>query len=273
MSKNENSDKIPNSVDSTNKVSDQSPDIVDMLLSKKSERVFDSDSLIQETQKRVWASLKTGYEYEGIVDESEEFLRANVLSKMSMMVLYVDLVGSTTMTLEFPGEKVAIIVSSFAQEMASLIKRFNGLVLKFVGDAVIGYFLADANSLQAADNAVNCAKTMMTIIEKGINPILSQYDYPTLRVKVGIDYGKNIIIRYGSNEKQSHVDIMGPAMNIASKIQGLAKPNQILIGDDVFTRTHPTIQKQFRLSTWNRNEWSYRSTSTGKLYNVYEYTG
>jgi hypothetical protein len=38
---------------------------------------------------------------------------------------------------------------------------------------------------------------------------------------------------------------MGPAMNIAAKIQNMAKPNQILIGGDVSSRIHPTLKNQF----------------------------
>ena len=148
--------------------------------------------------------------------------------------MYVDLVGSTTMTLEMPEEKIAIIISSFAQEMASVIRQHQGYVLKFVGDAVIGYFVAEGNGLLAADNAVNCAKSMITVIQKGINPIFNQYDYPDLMVKIGVDFGQNIVVRYGSDVENSHVDLMGPAMNIAAKIQNMAKPNQILNWFDVF---------------------------------------
>ena len=119
--------------------------------------------------------MKKGYEYTGIIDDSEKFLREHVFKKINMVVLYVDLVGSTTMTLELPAEKLATIVSSFSQEMASVIRLYKGLVLKFVGDAVIGYFNATDNTLLASDNAVNCAKSMITVIEKGINPILNQY--------------------------------------------------------------------------------------------------
>ena len=248
-------------------------DIADMLLSKKDEKIVDSETLIQQTQKRVWAALKKGYEYSGKVDESEEFLRKHVFSRIDMMVLYVDLVGSTTMTLELPEDKLATIISSFAQEMASVINQYNGFVLKFVGDAVIGYFVAEENSLQAADSVVACARSMISVIEKGINPILNQYDYPDLMVKIGIDFGKNIVVRYGADEDESHVDLMGPAMNIAAKIQSLAKPNQILIGDDVYTRLHPSIQKSFELIIWKHSEWRYRSRITGEIYKVYEYKG
>lgn len=251
----------------------QNSDVVDMLLSKNEDSVVDFETMILETQKRVWGSLKKGYEYSGMADESEKFLRKNVFLKLDMVVLYVDLVGSTTMTLEMPAEKIAIIVSSFSQEMASVIRQHHGYVLKFVGDAVIGYFVAEGNSLLAADNAVNCAKSMISVIQKGINPILNQYDYPDLMVKIGIDFGQNIVVRYGADAENSHVDLMGPAMNIAAKIQGMAKPNQILIGSDVYQKLHPTTQKKFLEIIWKNNEWRFRSRVTGEIYKVYELKG
>jgi class 3 adenylate cyclase len=250
-----------------------SPNLIDVMLSQKEQRVVDSETVILETQKRIWGALKQGYEYTGITDESEKFLRKNVFSKFDIIVLYVDLVGSTTMTLELPEDKLAIIISSFAQEMASVITLHTGYVLKFVGDAVIGYFVVSENPLLAADNAISCAKSMLTVIQKGINPILNQYDYPDLMVKIGADFGQSIVVRYGSNPDASHVDLMGPAMNIASKIQSLAKPNQILIGDDVYRRLHPSSQSSFKEVVWKNNEWKYRSRLTGEIYKIYEYIG
>jgi len=246
---------------------------IDSRLSKHKEKIQDPETMILETQKRVWGALKKGYEYSGMADESEQFLRKNVFSKLDMVVLYVDLVGSTTMTLEMPAEKIAIIVSSFAQEMAAVIRQHHGFVLKFVGDAVIGYFVSEENGTEAADDAVLCAKSMITVIQKGINPILNQYDYPDLMVKVGVDFGQNIVVRYGADVKHSHVDLMGPAMNIAAKIQNMAKPNQILIGSDVFQRLHQNLQKEFTQIIWKDNEWKYRSRLTGEIYKVYEHRG
>ena len=259
--------------DQGSKDTEQANNIVDMLLSQNQQKTLDSEAMILETQKRVWGALKKGYEYSGLIDESDAYLRKNVFSKLNMVVLYVDLVGSTTMTLEMPEEKIAIIVSSFSQEMAAVIRQHHGYVLKFVGDAVIGYFVAEGNGLLASDNAVNCAKSMISIIQKGINPILNQYDYPDLMVKIGVDFGQNIVVRYGADVKNSHVDLMGPAMNIAAKIQNMAKPNQILIGNDVFQRLHPSSQKSFRQMVWDNTEWKYRSRTSGEIYNVFEFVG
>jgi len=250
---------------------EQNPPIVDMLLSGNVEKTLDSETMILETQKRVWGALKKGYEYLGVVDESDQYLRKHVFAKLDMVVLYVDLVGSTTMALEMPSEKIAIIMSSFAQEMAAVIRQHNGYVLKFVGDAVIGYFVAENNSLLTSDNAVNCAKSMITVIQKGINPILDQYDYPDLLVKIGVDFGQNIVVRYGSDEQNSHVDLMGPAMNIAAKIQNMATPDQILIGNDVYERIHPSSQDDFQEIIWKNDEWKYRSRLTGQIYKVFQF--
>ena len=266
-SENKQSSEMPKEASETAKT------YVDMLLSQRgSSVVVDTDTLVSETQKRVWSSLTKGYEYPPIIDESDKFLRKHVFSRINMIVLYVDLVGSTDITLSLPEDKVAIIISSFAQEMASVITQHGGYVLKFVGDAVIGYFVAEGN-MAAADNAVNCAKSMLMVIEKGINPILNQYDYPELMAKVGLDYGQNIIVRYGADAERSHVDILGPAMNIAAKIQNMAKPNQILIGEDVYTRLHPTIQKSFEKVVWSKHKWKYQDRETGQLYPVFAYVG
>ncbi|MCE2498459.1 MAG: adenylate/guanylate cyclase domain-containing protein [Nitrosopumilaceae archaeon] len=241
-----------------------------MLMGKTAERTLDFETMIRDTQIRVWKSLKEGYEYDSIEDESDQYLRKNVLKHIEMAVIYVDLVGSTQMALEISPEKVAIIMSSFAQEMAYVIKQYNGYVLKFVGDAVIGYFVTEANQLLTADNAVNCARSMISVIRDGINPILDQYDYPELKAKIGIDSGQSIVVRYGSDAKMSHVDLIGPVMNIAAKIQNKAAPNHILIGSDVYDKLHPETKKMCSLMKWGKDEWSYRSRKSGGIYSVYE---
>ena len=243
--------------------------IVDMMLGGGRSGTLDTESLIKETQKRVWSSLKKGYEYDYSVDESDKFLRDHVSQRMHMLVLFVDLVGSTDMSLILPAEKLGIIISSFSQEMRFVIKHHGGYVLKYVGDAVIGYFIAEDNPLVVSDNAVNCAKTMIDIIERGINPILSEYDYPELRVKIGMDFGENAIVRYGSDKIRSHVDILGPAVSIAAKITAIARPNQILIGEDVYEKLHPTLKDLFKKVEWHAGQWNYHDKKTGKLYGVY----
>ena len=113
---------------------------------------------------------------------------------------------------------------------------------------------------------------MLKVITVGINPILTISGYPPLAAKIGIDHGQNIIVRYGSDIKKSHVDILGPSMNMASKIQNMAVPNQLLIGGDVYDKLHPETQKSFTKKKFGKTKWKYHHRVTGKLYPIYAYT-
>ena len=244
---------------------------VDMIF-QDGEKTVDSNTLIIKAQNRVLNSVKNGIEYPPFVDKSEEFLRNHVNSRVHIFVMYVDLVGSTNLTLSLPVEKIVTIVSSFAQEMAYTVTQFGGYMLKFVGDAVLAYFNAENELIYPADNIINCAKSMLKIITVGINPILTISGYPPLAAKIGIDHGQNIIVRYGSDIKKSHVDILGPSMNMAAKIQNMAEPNQLLIGEDVYNKLHPETQKSFKKKTFSETKWKYHHRVTGKLYPIYAYT-
>ncbi len=243
--------------------------IVRRMLGQGGSRTVDSETLIKEVQSHVSAALESGYAYNTTLEQSDAFLRSRVLSRMGLVVMYVDLVGSTDIALELPVDRVATIISAFAQEMARVVTRHGGLVLKFVGDAVLSYFVADENSLRAADSAVRCAIAMVDVIKRGINPILTRAGSPELAVKIGIDYGTGIVVRYGADEQKSYVDILGPPMNIAAKIQARARPNQILVGHDVYTRLHPTMQAEFAEVAWGAGEWKYRARETGEIYRVH----
>ena len=235
------------------------------------EKTLDSETLIKVAQKRVSDSIITGIEYSPFRDNSEEFLREHVNSRVHIFVMYIDLVNSTNITLSLPEEKVVKLITSFAQEMAYTVTQFGGYMLKFVGDAVLAYFNADNALVYPADNIVNCAKSMIRVLNEAINPVLNENDYPTISAKIGIDAGENMIVRYGSDKTKSHVDILGASMNMAAKIQNMAEPNEILIGGDVYARLHPETQKTFNKKTLDNSKWKYHNRKTGKIYPIYVY--
>ena len=114
----------------------QNPNILDMLFSKNSDKIIDPDTLIKNVQNRINNALEKGYQYTRVIDSSEKFLRKNVFNQINMAVLYVDIVGSTKMSMTLPPDKLSIMISAFSQEMSYVIEQFHGYVLKFVGDAV-----------------------------------------------------------------------------------------------------------------------------------------
>ena len=241
------------------------------MLFNPDEKTLDSETLIKVAQKRVSDSIINGIEYSPFKDNSEEFLRDHVNSRVHIFVMYIDMVNSTNITLSLSEEKIVKLITSFAQEMAYTVTQFGGYMLKFVGDAVLAYFNADNALVYPADNIVNCAKSMIRVLNEAINPVLSTNDYPTIAAKIGIDSGENMIVRYGSDRIKSHVDILGASMNMAAKIQNMAEPNQILIGGDVYARLHPETQKTFNQKILDDSKWKYHSKRTGTIYPIYVY--
>lgn len=256
-------------------VLNKNPSIIDILLSRnEADGPVDSATLIRNVQNRINNALEKGYQYTRVMDSSEKFLRKNVFQQINMAVLYVDLVESTKMSMELPPDKLSTLISSFSQEMAYVINAHNGYVLKFVGDAVIGYFVEhETSSFQTVDNAVGCAESMIKVVNQGINPILKEkIGLPDISIKIGIDFGRNVVIRYGADEKMASVDLLGPTMNVASKIQNLAKPNQILVGQDIHDRLHPSIRKFFSDITKElADDWQHHSKNSDEIYRVYQY--
>jgi class 3 adenylate cyclase len=93
------------------------------------------------------------------------------------------------------------ILQVFTQEMTIVVISNHGYILKkYVGDAIIAYFLVtkdndnnNNNDFQfVSGNAISCPLNMLIIIvQQGINPILKECGFPEVHVKIGIDSGEN----------------------------------------------------------------------------------
>jgi adenylate cyclase len=139
--------------------------------------------------------------------------------------------------------------------------------LKYVGDAVIVYFpIIDNNFSLASNNAISCALNMVRIVEQGINPILEEFGFPRLQIKIGIDSGENAIVEYAFNIKDSHVDIIGYPMNIAAKIASSTPPNHLAIGIIAYRRLDPKVE--YRLRKMGLQNIENIDHQTGDAYNI-----
>jgi adenylate cyclase len=164
----------------------------------------DLETLFTQRQDRLWNALEERYQYDTSIKHGQNFLLKHVSSKIPLVIMYADLVGSTNMSMTLPVDKMVTIIRAFTYEMTCIVRSYGGYVLKYVGDAIIAFFPSGYNKLLACDKAVQCANSMITVIKKGINPILKQYDYPELCVKIGIDEGENVIVQYG-HDKSSFI--------------------------------------------------------------------
>ena len=160
--------------------------------------VIDTERFIKDARKRMWNALKLEPKFDIPLEQTQEILEKFCDSKIILVILHVDLVGSTKLSMTLPTEKLAIIVQAFTQEMSLLISAYGGHVFKYVGDAILAFFFLNDNNLYLpCSNAVNCARTMIRVMQDGINPILNDNDYPEMGVRLGIDVGENVVVQYG----------------------------------------------------------------------------
>ncbi len=230
--------------------------------------IFDLKTLVHLRQDRLWGAIKERYRYNTSIKRGQNYLIKHVDTKVSLVVMYADLVGSTKMSMTLPVEKLVTVIRAFSHELSSVIENLNGYVLKYAGDAVISFFPSGFNKYLTCDNAYRCAKSMISIIKDGINPILSKHGFPDLAIKIGIDEGENIVFQYGY-DKSSQVDVLGYTMNVTSKITSITSPNRISVGENVYKLLHPQIQSNFRRVIFDGNEWKYNNIKTGNPYQVY----
>lgn len=229
--------------------------------------LVDLQTLFSQRQDRLWKALEERYQYNSSVKRGQEFLLNHVNSKVELVIMYIDLVGSTKMSMTLPVEQLVTIIRAFTHEISSVVESYNGYVLKYVGDAIISFFPCGFNKYLISDKSVQCAKSMINVIKNGINPILTKHDYPELSVKIGIDEGEDVVVQYGY-DKSSLIDILGYSMNVAAKITSLTAANKISVGNSVYKLLHPTMQSKFALLSIDQG-WKYVDRETGELYKVF----
>lgn len=209
-------------------------------------------------QARVRQTLDRGVQIDLSTESCKRFLCRHVNCKIGVVILYVDIDGSTKMSRALPPAQFATILHVFSQEMSLTISECGGYTLKYVGDAVIALFPAEYDKQQASKNAVDCAKSMREIITKCINPELVAHGMPRIRIKISIDSGDVQVVLYGKSLERSHIDIVGSSISMAAKMISVAHTGQIIVGRSLYENLASSMRPQdFTTLDVDTSRWSY----------------
>jgi adenylate cyclase len=218
-------------------------------------------------QARIKQTLDKGVQIDLSTESCKRFLSRRVNQKVGVVILYVDIDGSTKMSMALSPDKFATILHVFSQEMSLVTSEYGGYVLKYVGDAIIALFPAEYDTGQASKNAVGCAKDMQRIIKECVNPELIARGLPKLTAKMSIDYGDVQVVLYGKSIDRSHIDIVGSNISMAAKMIPLAKTWQIVIGQSMYEN----LESKQNLIEMNVDptRWTYVDEKTRGSYKLY----
>ena len=123
--------------------------------------------------------------------------------------MIMDVNNSTEMSLSLQGDRFALMIRTFAQEIGIAMTSYGGYVFKYEGDAVIVLFPAESDQTKACKNALNCTTSMLEIIREAINPSFKENALPEISVRIGLTHGYALVVLYANSLEKAHIDIIG----------------------------------------------------------------
>jgi len=144
----------------------------------------------------------------------------------------VDMVNSTKIASILHPSKMAAYYGIFLNSMSRLIGQFGGLVIKNIGDCLVYYF-PKSSKLHPKSNCMACLECCFAMMENhdGICNLLKEKKLPNVHYRISLDYGKVLLMKSGYFPV---LDMIGPPINMCSKINRSAEPNGMVIGGDLF---------------------------------------
>lgn len=136
-------------------------------------------------------------------------------------VLFSDIRGFTSMSEKMSAEEVSKILNEYFAEMEPIINKYNGVINKFIGDAIMVIFGEPIQDLNHPRNAVKCAYEML----KKVNYLREKWleeGRPRFEIGIGINTGEVFIGNIGTENRMEYT-VIGDSVNLASRIEGYNK--------------------------------------------------
>ena len=139
-------------------------------------------------------------------------------------VLFIDLVGFTPLTERRDSEEVRSMLTRYFDRAREIVHRFGGVIDKFIGDAVMAVWGAGVAHEDDAERAVRAALELVDAVE-----VLGQeVGLPDLRARAGVLSGEAAV---GGDGNEGTGLIIGDIVNTASRLQTVAEPGTVLVGE------------------------------------------
>ncbi len=154
-------------------------------------------------------------------------------------VLFADTVNYTAMSETLDPEEVHGIMDGCSRILTDQVQRFDGKVNQFTGDGIMALFgapLAQEDHAQKACYAALAVQEALVGYSKSLNKRLGI----NFNMRIGLNSGLVIVGGVGSDQQMDYTAI-GDTVNLASRMEGLAKPGSIWVSEN----THQLAREYF----------------------------
>ncbi|MDR1970910.1 MAG: adenylate/guanylate cyclase domain-containing protein [Treponema sp.] len=220
--------------------------------------------------ERAWAEIKR-YAFQAVLAGKKEQRIRNIFQKYvpqtvieeffsspdpnmlrgknaSLAILFSDIRGFTTISESYadtPDRLVESLNRYFSGQVDIIMNR-NGIVDKYIGDAIMAFWGAPVSHENDALQSVLAALEMIDALE-GFNAAQRQLGLKEFRIGVGINYGLATVGNIGSERKMDYT-VIGDMVNLASRMEGLTKTYQseLLITESLHEKLQNTPEENLR---------------------------
>ncbi|MFL5624320.1 MAG: adenylate/guanylate cyclase domain-containing protein [Ktedonobacteraceae bacterium] len=171
-------------------------------------------------------------------------LLANPEERRLVTIMFADITGSTPLADHLDPEDMRAILTGYFNLMTEQIRKHDGTVEKYIGDAVMAVFGAPIAHEDDPDRALRAALDMQAALARFNQQRQSLDPEATrLQMRIGINTGE---VAAPSNSQYSRRDflITGDAVNVAARLQAAAAPDTILVGERTYLTTREVFDFQ-----------------------------
>lgn len=148
-------------------------------------------------------------------------------------MLFSDVRGFTGLTERLPPLQLAQLLREYLSEMTKAIFEERGTLDKFMGDGLMAIFGVPVPHPDDPVRAVRCALRMLDRLAQ-LNARLPADR--RLNIRVGVNTGRVVAGNFGTPERLEYT-VLGDAVNVASRLEGIAEPGTVCVGPTTYERT------------------------------------
>ena len=162
--------------------------------------------------------------------------------KASVTVLFSDIRGFTSMSEQMSAQQVSQLLNEYFSEMEPIVSKYNGIINKFIGDAIMAVFGEPIQDENHPLNAVKCGYEMLKKVEE-LDEKWKNEGKPVINIGVGINTGEVFIGNIGS-ERRMEYTVIGDTVNLASRLEGYNKTykTHILISTSTYEASKEHVE-------------------------------
>ena len=164
--------------------------------------------------------------------------------KKELTVLFSDIRGFTTISEKLEPEEVVRLLNEYLTAMTKLVFKYDGVLDKYMGDAIMAFYGAPIEMADHADKACLTALEMIEVL-KELQTKWMESGVPVINIGIGINSGPMIVGNMGSDVRFDYT-VMGDSVNLGSRLEGINKQYGTRIIVSEFTRNIARLNLNFR---------------------------